>query len=219
MCRYEDCRLLGRTLKLDVMHSSETSVHTSSTERHIAEGRTLHIQNKKQTPWLQSPSELYGPSYRRLSAKLVRTLADRGSRVVSATNPYDQFLGWNNYFFIQAAPQLSSRGWVDPVPDPLPLRKSCSARNRTRDLWICSQELRPLDHRGGHTSYPHTFYIYSCSHYIRNVSPPSSGHWRWRQYVPPKRRFKQDLHGATSQKTALFIVAAMKTSNLTYWCG
>jgi hypothetical protein len=31
---------------------------------------------------------------------------------------------------------------VDPVPDPLLLRKSGSAGNRTRDLW-------PLDHRGG----------------------------------------------------------------------
>jgi hypothetical protein len=30
---------------------------------------------------------------------------------------------------------------VDPVPDPLLLRKSGSAGNRTRDLWICSQEL------------------------------------------------------------------------------
>jgi hypothetical protein len=39
--------------------------------------------------------------------------------------------------------------------------------------------------------------------------------WRWRRYVPPKRRFTQDLHGATSQKTAFFIVAAVKTSNLT----
>jgi hypothetical protein len=38
---------------------------------------------------------------------------------------------------------------VDPVPDPLLLRKSDSAGNRTRDLWICSQELWPLDHRGG----------------------------------------------------------------------
>jgi hypothetical protein len=26
--------------------------------------------------------------------------------------------------------------------------------------------------------------------------------WRWRQYVPPKCRFTQDLHGATSQKMA-----------------
>jgi hypothetical protein len=29
------------------------------------------------------------------------------------------------------------------------------------------------------------------------------------------RRFKKDLHGATSQKTALFIVIALKTSDLT----
>jgi hypothetical protein len=30
--------------------------------------------------------------------------------------------------------------------------------------------------------------------------------WRWRRYVPPKRWFNsQDLHGATSQKTAFFV--------------
>jgi hypothetical protein len=39
---------------------------------------------------------------------------------------------------------LTSRGWVDPVPDPLLLRKSGSAGNRTRDLCICSQKLWPL---------------------------------------------------------------------------
>jgi len=39
---------------------------------------------------------------------------------------------------------------VDPVPDPLLLRKSGSAGDRTRDLCICSQKLWPLDHRGGH---------------------------------------------------------------------
>jgi hypothetical protein len=38
---------------------------------------------------------------------------------------------------------------VDPVPDPLPLRKSGSAGNWTRDLWICSQKLWPVDRRGG----------------------------------------------------------------------
>jgi len=41
---------------------------------------------------------------------------------------------------------------VDPVPDPLLLRKSGSAGNRTRDLCICSQKLWPLDHRGGPSS-------------------------------------------------------------------
>jgi hypothetical protein len=38
--------------------------------------------------------------------------------------------------------------------------------------------------------------------------------WRWRRYVPPKRRFTQELHGATSQKSAFFIVTAVKTSIL-----
>jgi hypothetical protein len=33
---------------------------------------------KKLTPWLESASELYRPSDRRLSAKLVPTFADRG---------------------------------------------------------------------------------------------------------------------------------------------
>jgi hypothetical protein len=53
----------------------------------------------------------------------------------------------SRYFSIQLAPQLSSRGWVDAVPDPLFHRKYVSACSRTRGLWICSQEL--LDHRGG----------------------------------------------------------------------
>jgi hypothetical protein len=58
------------------------------------------------------------------------------------------FLDQSHYFSIQVAPQLSSRGWVDPVPDPLFLRKSGSTGNRTQNLWMCSQELWPLDHRG-----------------------------------------------------------------------
>jgi hypothetical protein len=48
---------------------------------------------------------------------------------------------------------------------------------------------------------------------------PSYGMWRrvdlvW-NYVSEERRFTQYLHGATSQKTAFFIVTAMKISNLT----
>jgi hypothetical protein len=77
---------------------------------------------------------------------------DRGCRVVSATDPTAVDLGFldqSHYFSIQVVPQLSSRGWVDPVPDPLLLRKFGSAGNRTRDIWISSQELWPLDHRGG----------------------------------------------------------------------
>jgi hypothetical protein len=49
----------------------------------------LNLQDgdKKQTPWLESASELYRARDSRLSAKLVPTLADRGCRVVSAANP------------------------------------------------------------------------------------------------------------------------------------
>jgi hypothetical protein len=57
-------------------------------------------------------------------------------------------LGFLDRYFLEIAPWLSSVGWVDPVPDPLLLRKSGSAGNRTRELWICSQELWPLDLRG-----------------------------------------------------------------------
>jgi hypothetical protein len=93
---------------------------------------------------------------RRFPTKLVPTLADRGCRVVSATNPHVNFgfLDRSRYFSFQVVSQLSSRGWVDPVPDPLLLRKSGSAGNRTRDHWICSQELWPLDHRDG-LRYPY----------------------------------------------------------------
>jgi hypothetical protein len=84
------------------------------------------------------------PSNRHLLVKLVPTFADRGCRVVSATDPHGRILGSldrSRYYFFHVAPQLYSRGWVDPVADPLLARKSA--------LWICSQELWPLDHRGG----------------------------------------------------------------------
>jgi hypothetical protein len=39
------------------------------------------------TTWPESASEIYRPSYRRLSAKLVPTFTDRGCHVVSVTDP------------------------------------------------------------------------------------------------------------------------------------
>jgi hypothetical protein len=84
---------------------------------------------------------------------LVPTSADRWvSRGQRGGNPAAinlNFLDRSHYFFIQVAPHLSSRGWVDPVPESLLLRKRGSAGNRTRDLRVCSQEIWPLDHRGG----------------------------------------------------------------------
>jgi hypothetical protein len=83
--------------------------------------------------------------------RTIPTFADRGCRMVSTTDPHSHilvFLDRSRYYFFQVAPQLYLRGWVDSVPDPLLLRKSGSTWNWTQDLWICSQELWPLDHRG-----------------------------------------------------------------------
>jgi hypothetical protein len=66
--------------------------------------------------------------------------------MVRATDPYVRILGVLHrslYFFYQVAPQLYSRGWVEPVPDPLLLSKSCSGRNRTQ---ISGYEARNSDH-------------------------------------------------------------------------
>jgi hypothetical protein len=103
---------------------------------------------KKKLHGLQSASELYRLSFRRLSAKLLPTFADRACYLVSTTDSHGCILGFlerSCYYFFQVAPQLYSQGWVNPIPDLLLLRKSGSAGNRTR----ASEELWPLDHRGG----------------------------------------------------------------------
>jgi hypothetical protein len=50
--------------------------------------------NFKKTPWPESMGELYRPSGRRLSAKLVPTFAGRGCDVVSVTDAYGRVLGF-----------------------------------------------------------------------------------------------------------------------------
>jgi hypothetical protein len=104
-------------------------------------------QLKKNTPWSESASELYRASDRRLSAKWLPTCADRRCHVVSVTDlrPYSRFSRQVPLFFYQVAPQLYSRGWVDPVPDPL-LFFFGSAGNRTG---ASGSVAKNSDHRGG----------------------------------------------------------------------
>jgi hypothetical protein len=94
----------------------------------------------KQTPWLKSTSELYRPSDRRLSAKLA----------VSEADPYGRnhrFLDRSLYVFFQAAPQKYSRGWEDSVQTHY-FSGNLVAPGMNLDLWICSQNLWPPEHRG-----------------------------------------------------------------------
>jgi hypothetical protein len=46
------------------------------------------------------------------------------------------------------SPTVVNLSYLDRISYPLILRKCGSAKNRTWDLWVCSQEFWPLDHRG-----------------------------------------------------------------------
>jgi hypothetical protein len=100
-----------------------------------------------------SASELYWLIDRHLSTKLVSTFVDRGvsrgQRGGSRTVVNLRFLDRSRYFSFKQLLIYPHKAWVDPVPDPLLLRISGSAGNRTRDLWVSSQELWLLDQRGG----------------------------------------------------------------------
>jgi hypothetical protein len=73
------------TLPLSLSRLSRENVGASTSHNTVG----LHglLENKLNSE-TKSSSELYRPSDRRLSAKLVPTLADGGCRVVSATNPH-----------------------------------------------------------------------------------------------------------------------------------
>jgi hypothetical protein len=84
---------------------------------------------------------------------LVPIFVDRGvssgQRGGSSTVVNLSYLDQSRYISFQYLLIYSHKGWVDHIPDPLLLRKSGSAGNRTRDLWVSSQELWLPDYRGG----------------------------------------------------------------------
>jgi hypothetical protein len=79
----------------------ETKKQTAGREEKQSDERQL---KKKKTPLSESASELYRPSYRRLSAKGLPTFADRGCHVVSVTDSCGRiinFLDRSCYFSIK----------------------------------------------------------------------------------------------------------------------
>jgi hypothetical protein len=61
--------------------------HYNTSGTHFYYETTGNWKGVQQTPWPEPASELYQPSDRRLSGKLVPTFADRGCHVVSAADP------------------------------------------------------------------------------------------------------------------------------------
>jgi hypothetical protein len=100
---------------------------------------------------LESASEQYRPRDRRLLAKLVPTFADRVPRGQrdGSLRPYSRFL--------RPKPLLSPPNSYSVVLTTLSGRRSrptvsqkiWKRRESNSNLWICSKELWPLDHRDG----------------------------------------------------------------------
>jgi hypothetical protein len=144
--------------------------------------------NKKQTPWFSVHKRNILTQQTDIGRRiLVPTSVDRGvlrgqrSRTPTAVNL--SFLDRSRYFFFPVASHLSSQGWGEPVPHPLLLRKSGGAGNRTKDLWVCSQELSQLDHRGGRYQailsviFKHHYLLLTCRQArIINI-PDSKTNW------------------------------------------
>jgi hypothetical protein len=95
-----------------------------------------NIKNKTNSMALSQQAKYTDWSTAIYQRDLVPTFADRrvsrGQRggspaVVNLIDP-------SRYFSFQVAPHLSSRGWVDPVPDPLLLRKSGSQESSSGPL-------------------------------------------------------------------------------------
>jgi hypothetical protein len=78
---------------------------------------------------------------RNLVPNFVDREVSRGQRGGSPTVVNLSFLDRSRYFSFKQLLIYPHKGWVDPVPDTLLLRKSGSTRNRTRDLWVNSQKL------------------------------------------------------------------------------
>jgi hypothetical protein len=102
---------------------AHTHTHTHAHKHtHTHTHTHTHAHTHNLTPWSESASELYRPSDLRLSAKWVPTFTDRGVpryQRDGSLRPYSRFSRQEPLLFYQVAPQLYSRGWVNPVPDAL----------------------------------------------------------------------------------------------------
>jgi hypothetical protein len=136
---------------MEALRSSETSANLFQiTRHHIPEYLDIfppNISDYTKLKYVAVVRKRTIPTERLVQPLRVEGVAWSAQRIPTVVTL--GFLDRSRDFFIQVAPKLSSRGWVDPVPNPLLVRKSGRAENRTRELWICSQKLWPLGHRGG----------------------------------------------------------------------
>jgi hypothetical protein len=111
---------------------------TSMTVPHVKQGNTNSVASTPQANYTDCAT---ATGRRNLVATFADKVVSRDQRGGTPTAVNFSFLARSRYFFSQVAPHISSRCRVDIDPDPLLLIKSGSAGNRTRDLWVCSQDV------------------------------------------------------------------------------
>jgi hypothetical protein len=120
--------------------------------RNFVYSNSVLFLTRKSRQWLaRKTKQLRGLSQRakytdRATAACRRSLC-QPLRIEGATwsawrIPTAVFLDRSRYFFSQVATQLYSRGWLDPVPKPLLLRKSINDGNRTRSSEFAAKSQR-----------------------------------------------------------------------------
>jgi hypothetical protein len=128
----------GATLRLEVLGKWNES-------NYLAGNRTRDLETYSIAPQPSMLSLLRRNRWSQWRVLLVESVAWSAQRIPTTDNLDSP--NRSRYFWIQVTPQLSSRDWMDPVPDLLLHRNSGSDGDRTRDLWICSQEFWQLEHR------------------------------------------------------------------------
>jgi hypothetical protein len=99
--------------------------------------------NKQQTLWPESASELYRPSDRRFSAKLVATFADSGWRgqCDGSLRPYSRLSRPQPLHFLPSSSSIVLTRLSGSRFRPITSQKIWQRRESNPNLWICSQEL------------------------------------------------------------------------------
>jgi hypothetical protein len=103
-CSREPQSMLGWIILVLWINWERKTENKGRCSRELAIEFEESLQYKKKTPWSESAGELYRPSDRRLSAKWLPTVSDRGCHVVSVTDSYGRILGFidrSRYFSIK----------------------------------------------------------------------------------------------------------------------
>jgi hypothetical protein len=128
------------------------------------------LLNLKETPWLESASDLYRPNDRRLTAKLVPTFADRGCHVVSVTDPYGRILGFLNreaLRFLSSSSSVVLTRLSGPRSRPTTSQKNLLAPGIQLDLY--SGTLTTRSQRLSTLNLPSSLKYWETLEYLRHL--------------------------------------------------